>query len=284
MKPLRLFIHLVKFHVLSVPWYLWAFLLGISVFMVWLQWKLTGDTSLSTGDNLFALIYFFIFAAQLSWGVGGVAAGNAQTWANGSRDFLWTRAVDRGVLFWSKLAVFGAVCSLVWISTSAPRMFCTQPVKVSLYGGPQDKAFEQALLNTPTLAAHVEEAATPKKAREVIALDRGNVVLAGLGAWKVTAISLLILWLVGGLRLTWRWLLGVFFAFLLGWLAIGLLPALLSVTFGGSGRGNTAWLEAMGYRNQVLMYAQASLWWWLGLGVVGLGIVMDTRRRYRPSA
>lgn len=276
MKPLRLFAHLVKFHVLSVPWYLWLFLLGFSGFLIFLQGKLNHDADIRTGDNLFMVFYLFILAAQLSWGInGGTAAGSTQTWANGSRDFLWTRAVDRGVLFWSKLAVFAAICSLVWVDTSVMRLFRASPVTVSLYDGPQDRAFKKALLDTPALAARVQTPATPERKREVIALERGNGVLAALCAWKVTAFALLILWLVGGLRLNLRWLLGIFFAFLFLWYA---------VVSGASAWSKIAWLDTLEYRHQVLMYARAGLWWWLGLWLVGFAIVMDTRRRYRRPA
>jgi len=270
MKTPRLFWHLVKFHVLSVPWYLWAGVLGMVVLLGGAFMQVGSTTRLSSGDNMVSLIYFFILAAQASWGMGkGTNVPAAQSWATGSQDFLRTRAIDRGILFWSKLLIFSTICSLVWVTLSAPNLLPARPVQVTLFGGPGDAKFQSAVLGTPSLRARVVSESPGKKC--VVELGGGAMALAGLGGVKVAGVSLLILWFVVALRLHYGWLIGIFFGSLALW---------LSVLLGSLWLKHETWLDAIEYRNQVLFYARHPLWVWTFLAAFGAMVIGHAYRRY----
>lgn len=273
-KP-RLFWHLIKFHFINVPLLMWLLLLAIFAILAPVQWFATSVNPLSDNSMITSQLYFFILAAQVSWGLSGrrnVAC--AQMWATGCTDFLWTRPVDRSLLFWAKLAVFALVCSSVAANVILPQVFESAPVQERLWKSPPNESFKQRALATPGLGARIVEAGK-EAAPGLLVLERGRIVLAGFSGAKILFISLLTLWVAVTFRLRVKWLFVVFGVFLTAFLAVTLAPLFFR---------NSDLLAWSQYREQVLLYARHAPVIWSALLALGALVVWDTRRRYMQPA
>jgi hypothetical protein len=180
--------------------------------------------------------------------------------------------VDRGILFWSKLVIFFAVCSLVWVVASGSKLIPPHPVQVRLYDNSRDKQFLDALKSTPSLGARVIR--EDGQHHVTVELDRGAQILAGLCGAKVAVISLAMLLFLVVLRLSFQWVMVGGFLLFLG------LSLLLS--FGASWLGGGS-SEIFDDRAQVLFYARNPLQVWVPIFIFGGLAIWQARRRYiRP--
>jgi hypothetical protein len=230
------------------------------------------------GDSgLASQFVFFILAAQVSWGFNSQKGVQpAQAWATNTRDFLWTRAVDRGPVYWAKLIVFAFFCSILWINTAAvPLLLQSRPVKVVLWHSAPDDAFKARALETPALGPKIVEPKKPGDNR-ILLFEHGRAAMAGLLALKVALFSLLILWCVVTFRSRRGWFIGivgiVVFVFVM-------FPA-LSLIF-----RRADWLMSLGeLREQLLAYANHAALIWSAMLAFAAVVIWDTRRRYVRSS
>ncbi|HVE16953.1 MAG TPA: hypothetical protein VNB29_09465, partial [Chthoniobacterales bacterium] len=161
--------------------------------------------------------YLFIFGVQISWGIQMRATPNFnQNWTTGMHDFLRTRAVDRTILFWSKLTVHFAFCSFVWIALAAPQLLQQSPMQVRLYDNAEDQQLKAELLGVPAFQAKV--VSDNGKGRVVIDVEKGARIMAGFTGVKVTLVTLLTLWFFAALRWSMRRMMIVILTFFAAWM------------------------------------------------------------------
>jgi len=273
MNPPRMLWHLVRFHFLNMPLLLCGVLLLYCAFIIGLQWSMSDAVMIGGDSGLASQFIVFMLAAQASWGFSPQkgATQPTQSWGADTRDFLWTRAVDRGPVYWAKLIVFAFFCSMLWVNTAAVPLFQSKPLKVVLWHSAPDDAFKARALETPALGPKIVE---PKKPgdNQTLLLEHGRTAIAGLLAIKVALSSLLILWCVVTFRSRRGWFVGMLCILIV---VFAMFPA-LSLIFRRAG-----WLMSLGEaREQLLAYANHAPLIWSAVLAFAAVVIWDTRRRY----
>jgi len=173
------------------------------------------------------------------------------------------------MVYWSKLVVFAAICSLIWVAFFGTILVFGSPMAVLLFDNPRDIAFAESLRNSPSLGASVVSEAAGRS--QTIDLAGGNLAVAGLGGCQVVIIALLILWVAVTFRGSgpWAWgILGaVFFLCVFG----PIIPLFFHID------------SILTSRQQLVFYANHSGMCWLVLSALAGVVIWDTRRRYVRS-
>jgi hypothetical protein len=273
----RQFPHLVAFHFLVVPTFFWGLILlvyvGVGAIPVMASAATHSGPPLNAADNFFAVIGIFIMASQVAWGFGKNPGTVAQNWAGGSHEFLWTRAVDRRVLFWAKLVVFFGICSVTASAFIVPSYFVPGPMKVQLFGTPSDRQFEAVALAAPALDARLAKGKDTHG--ETLELGRGREFLTLLIAGKVAVVALIALWLSIALRGRRVALIVSAWFLLFLWFTVG-----FGLMIWG---GHTEWGDILETRGQIVCLAREPLVYTGILLALAVIVIWDVRRRYlRP--
>lgn len=274
-----LFWHLVRFHFQIVPWFVLPLLLflllaisicaGMNMFF--------GDGVSMGGyrnyDQIFAFFYVFMIGAQITFGMqwGKTMTAANQSWVTGSYAFLFTRAIDRPMLYWAKLAVFFVVCMAPVLPTVV--LAILQPdIRIQLYQGAGQRAEKLSVYqaNYPDLTL----TAAPKDSKDqIVTLPGANWTQLSLKTAKVFLISLVVLWLSSLAR---RWP-RIWIAALAGFLVATFGPlALMFTTKLKLGPWDTLFDD-----EKLLFWThnhQAGIW--LALAAFAAAVLWDSRRRF----
>lgn len=124
--------HLFKFHFLAVPPRYWGFLAAVSpaaIFFAYLPVVLSPEQADKHSSFLMTVCLAWLLF-PFAW--GEVCLGRGQVLVGpesrhmigegiaGHGDFLWTRAVDRALVFWSKLMALSVVALVLWAIALLP--------------------------------------------------------------------------------------------------------------------------------------------------------------------
>lgn len=276
MKLQQQFWHLVKFQFLAAP-------LQVSICIVFFllgsysAYSSMGFDGVSWDSHprvpYIALFYSWMFL----WGLPELRIGGVEnSTGTAPRIYLWTRALDRNYIFWSKFSLYAVLCMVTVLPVTTLLLRPQSPFQVSFQGEHDNPAFQKALLSDPSLGTHQFY---DHWHNILIEIPHGRELTIGLWALQFSALSLAML-AFATLRMRGKWMI-VGYAFIL---SLMIVPSLMgSYVVNHMGQG-TRGPDVFNYKDQFMIYANYQGWAWLALALFGIFIIWNARRNFlRPS-